>query len=85
MKIGFSKNESKAYVSLLKQSHLTGYELSKQSGVPRSMIYQSINKLVSQGAINEVRSNPLTYTPVPPKEFIGRLRITERDIFSINC
>ncbi len=41
--------------SLLKQSPLTGYEISKQSGVPRSMIYQSINKLVSNGAINEVQ------------------------------
>jgi len=81
MEIGFSKNESKAYLSLLKQSPLTGYEISKQSGVPRSMIYQSINKLVSHGAINEVRSDPLTYTPVPPNEFIGRLRQEKEETF----
>ncbi|MGQ3380884.1 TrmB family transcriptional regulator [Priestia endophytica] len=81
MEIGFSKNESKAYLSLLKQSPLTGYEISKQSGVPRSMIYQAINKLVAHGAINEVRSDPLTYTPVPPKEFIGRLRQQKEETF----
>ncbi|MED4059701.1 TrmB family transcriptional regulator [Priestia megaterium] len=81
MEIGFSKNESKAYLALLKQSPLTGYEISKQSGVPRSMIYQSINKLVSHGAINEVRSDPLTYTPVPPNEFIGRLRHEKTETF----
>ncbi|MCY8234959.1 TrmB family transcriptional regulator [Priestia endophytica] len=82
MEIGFSKNESKAYLSLLKQSPLTGYEISKQSGVPRSMIYQAINKLVAHGAINELRSDPLTYTPVPPKEFIGRLRHQKEETFN---
>ncbi|MED4240862.1 TrmB family transcriptional regulator [Priestia megaterium] len=81
MEIGFSKNESKAYLSLLKQSPLTGYEISKQSGVPRSMIYQTINKLVAHGAINEVRSDPITYTPVPPNEFIGRLRQEKEETF----
>ncbi|MFY0545000.1 TrmB family transcriptional regulator [Brevibacillus sp. H7] len=74
MKIGFSTYESKAYLSLLRRSPVTGYELSKQSGVPRSMIYQTINKLIAQGAIHELRTDPLTYTPVPPKEFLGRLR-----------
>lgn len=74
MKIGFSKYESQAYLSLLRRSPVTGYELSKQSAVPRSMIYQTIQKLISQGAIHELRTDPLTYTPVPPKEFLGRLR-----------
>lgn len=73
-KIGFSKYESKAYIALLKQSPVTGYEISKQSGVPRSMIYQTINKLIAQGAVNEIRSDPLTYSPVPAKELIGRLK-----------
>ncbi|MGG2090743.1 helix-turn-helix domain-containing protein [Priestia aryabhattai] len=81
MDIGFSKNESKAYLSLLRQSPVTGYELSKQSGVPRSMIYQTISKLISQGAVNEVRSDPLTYTPIPPKEFIGRLKAEKVQTF----
>ncbi|MFS0557744.1 TrmB family transcriptional regulator [Brevibacillus sp. 179-C9.3 HS] len=81
MKIGFSQNESKAYLSLLRQSPVTGYELSKQSGVPRSMIYQTINKLIAHGAIHEVRSEPVTYTPIPPKEFIGRLREAKNQVF----
>lgn len=74
MNVGFSKYESQAYIALLKQSPMTGYELSKQSGVPRSMVYQAITKLLSQGAIHEVRTDPLTYTPVPPKELLGRLK-----------
>ncbi|NGQ93586.1 TrmB family transcriptional regulator [Brevibacillus sp. SYP-B805] len=82
MKIGFSNYESKAYLSLLRRSPVTGYELSKQSGVPRSMIYQTINKLVSQGAVHEIPSDPLTYTPVPPKEFLGRLREEKEQTFN---
>jgi len=82
MSIGFSQNESKAYLSLLRQSPVTGYELSKQSGIPRSMIYQTITKLIAHGAIHEVRSDPLTYTPVSPKELIGRLREIKNQAFN---
>jgi HTH-type transcriptional regulator, sugar sensing transcriptional regulator len=82
MNIGFSKYESQAYLALLRQSPVTGYELSKQSGVPRSMIYQTINKLISQGAINEIHSDPLTYTPIPPKEFLRRLREKNDETFN---
>ncbi len=82
MKIGFTSYESKAYLSLLRRSPVTGYELSKQSGVPRSMIYQTIHKLVAQGAINELRTDPLTYVPVPPTEFLGRLRDEQDQTFN---
>ncbi|WP_306737799.1 helix-turn-helix domain-containing protein, partial [Acinetobacter baumannii] len=58
----------------MRHSPMTGYELSKQSGVPRSMVYQTITKLLSQRAIQEIRTEPLTYIPVPPKELLGRLK-----------
>ncbi|MBN6189207.1 TrmB family transcriptional regulator [Aneurinibacillus sp. BA2021] len=74
MHVGFSKYESQVYVALLRHSPMTGYELSKQSGVPRSMVYQTITKLLSQRAIQEIRTEPLTYIPVPPKELLGRLK-----------
>ena len=38
VKIGLSEYEAKAYVALLRESPVTGYQLSKLSGVPRSMI-----------------------------------------------
>ncbi|MDF2536313.1 MAG: TrmB family transcriptional regulator, partial [Bacillales bacterium] len=44
--IGFSKNEAKVYITLLRESALNGYEISKKSGVPRSMVYAVIAKLV---------------------------------------
>ena len=44
-RIGFSEYEAKAYVALLRKSPVSGYELSKMSGVPRSMIYEVVGKL----------------------------------------
>lgn len=73
-KLGFSQYESKAYLSLLQHSPVTGYELSKRSGVPRSMIYEVINKLIDRGAVYTIPSDPLKYTPVPARELLKRVR-----------
>lgn len=73
-KIGFSQYESKAYISLLQHSPVTGYELSKRSGVPRSMIYEVINKLNERGAIYVIPSEPIKYSPVPAQKFLTRIR-----------
>ncbi|WP_136604429.1 TrmB family transcriptional regulator [Paenibacillus dokdonensis] len=73
-KLGFSQYECKAYIGLLKHSPITGYEISKRSGVPRSMIYEVIGKLLDKGAVHTVPSEPVTYVPLPAKELIGRLR-----------
>lgn len=72
--LGFSMYESKAYVTLLQHSPVTGYELSKRSGVPRSMVYEVLGKLVERGAAHQVPSEPVKYVPVPAKELIKRLR-----------
>lgn len=73
-KLGFSQYECKAYISLLKHSPITGYEISKRSGVPRSMIYEVVGKLVDKGAVYIVPSEPVTYAPLPARELVRRLR-----------
>lgn len=73
-KLGFSQYESKAYIALLQQAPVTGYELSKRSGVPRSMIYEVLNKLSERGAIYTMPSEPVKYSPVPAQELLKRLR-----------
>jgi HTH-type transcriptional regulator, sugar sensing transcriptional regulator len=73
-KLGFSQYECKAYIHLLKNSPVTGYEVSKRSGVPRSMIYEVLGKLLDKGAIYTVPSEPVKYVPLPAAELIHRLR-----------
>ncbi|MDX5790068.1 helix-turn-helix domain-containing protein, partial [Clostridioides difficile] len=52
--IGFIKYESQIYISLLKESPLTGYEISKLSGVPQSKVYENITKLLNNNIIINV-------------------------------
>lgn len=81
VEIGFSKNEAKAYIALLKDPAINGYEISKKSGVPRSMVYAVIAKLVAKEAIIELRTDPPTYTPVPVKELVmNRKRQAEQTL-----
>ena len=71
--LGFTQYEAKAYVSLLQQYPATRYELSKNSGVPRSAIYDVINRLESYGAVSAISANPEKYVPLPPDQFLKML------------
>jgi Cd2+/Zn2+-exporting ATPase len=74
VKIGFSEYEAKAYVALLRKSPVTGYELAKLSGVPRSMIYEVAGKLTARGAAMTLRTGGTTkYAPVQAVEFLDQL------------
>jgi sugar-specific transcriptional regulator TrmB len=74
MEIGFSEYEAKAYIALLRESPVTGYQLSKTSGVPRSMIYEVLGKLTARGAAMTLRKEGgVEYAPVPADEFLDTL------------
>ncbi|MCX7681776.1 MAG: TrmB family transcriptional regulator [Anaerolineae bacterium] len=72
--LGFSEYEAKAYLALLRESPVTGYQLAKISGVPRSMIYEVLGKLVTRGAAMTLRKEgSVEYAPVPADEFLDTL------------
>lgn len=74
VELGFSEYEAKAYVALLKENPATGYQVSKVSSVPRSMIYEVLSKLTARGAAMELHKQGKTqYAPVPPKEFLNQV------------
>jgi len=81
VKIGFSEYEAKAYVALLRESPVTGYQLSKTSGVPRSMIYEVLGKLTARGAAMRLRKGGATqYAPVPAGEFLDQLHREHKEL-----
>ncbi|MFQ6058325.1 MAG: TrmB family transcriptional regulator [Anaerolineae bacterium] len=83
VKIGFSEYEAKAYVALLRESPVTGYQLSKASGVPRSMIYEVLGKLTARGAALTLRKGGATrYAPVPAAEFLDRLHREHEELIA---
>jgi len=73
-RLGFSEYEARAYVALLQRSPVSGYELSKLSGVPRSMIYEVLGKLTARGAALSLPAEGATqYAPVSAGELLDRL------------
>jgi sugar-specific transcriptional regulator TrmB len=72
--LNFTQYESRAYLSLLEHGNITGYELAKNSGIPASKIYQVLSKLMEKEVILALDSEPVKYTPLPPKEVLSRLK-----------
>jgi len=71
--LGFTAYEARAYTALVRESPLTGYELSKKSGIPGSKVYECIERLNRKRLITQVGDNPSRYVAVPPEELVNRL------------
>lgn len=71
--IGFTEYEAKVYLALLAEHPSTGYQLSKLSGVPRSMVYEALKRLHGRGAALEtIEGRTTLYRPVPPQVLLDR-------------
>lgn len=71
--IGFTEYEAKVYLALLVDHPATGYQISKDSGVPRSMTYETLSRLSSKGAVLEsIEGRSTFYSPVPPQVLLDR-------------
>ena len=71
-KLGFSQYESASYMALLLHHPVNGSQLSKNSGIARSRIYDVLRSLKSKGYVLEVDAGK--YVPLPPDELIKRLQ-----------
>ena len=75
VKLGFSEYEAKTYVALLRRNPATGYQIAKESGVPRSMIYEVLGKLAARGAVMVLpKESGTKYAPFPAGEFLDKLQ-----------
>ena len=72
-KFGFTQNEAKAYLTLLKHCPATGYEVSQHSGIPRSAIYEILRKLELGGVIYSEGKKPVHYFPILPEQLATQL------------
>lgn len=71
-KLGFNIYEAKAYIAMLgKINPLTAYEIGKLSGVPRSKVYEVVDRLFQKQIIVKVDENPNRYLPVDPDEVLS--------------
>ncbi len=71
--LGFTDYEGKVYLALLKESPANGYQLSKRTGVPRSMVYEALGRLHARGAVLMSSDRKTTnYRPLPPEQLLER-------------
>jgi Cd2+/Zn2+-exporting ATPase len=72
---GFTEYDARVYLALLSSNPATGYQVSKESGVPRSMAYESLARLANRGAVLKSASGKTTtYRPLPPDVLLARLK-----------
>ncbi len=71
-RLGLSNYEAKAYLAFLSESPLTGYKLSKISGVPRSRIYETIEKLTARGLVLSQEGDTTLLRPVSLESFLDK-------------
>ena len=80
-RIGLSPYEARAYLTLLANQPVNGYDLARLSGIPSSKIYETLKRLVSKGVALSSASVPIVYRALPPDELIaGIRRQTERSL-----
>jgi Cd2+/Zn2+-exporting ATPase len=81
MAIGFTEYEARVYIALLSENPATGYQLSKQSGVPRSMVYEALGRLHTRSAVLKSGDRRATlFRPVPPSVLLDRYEAQQRGL-----
>jgi sugar-specific transcriptional regulator TrmB len=70
--IGLTMYEAQAYVTLTSLISATAVEVSEKSGIPRSKIYDVLNKLNEKEYLEIEDGRPLTYTVKSPVEVLSR-------------
>lgn len=64
--LGLTKNEAKAYLTLVKLGRSSARAIAEDSGVPRSKVYETLEILEKRGIIKKVTgTNPTEFDPAP--------------------
>ena len=66
---GLTRQEATIYTTLLSHGDMTGYEVSKETGISRSNAYAALSNLVDKGASYLLEGDSTKYRPVDAKTF----------------
>lgn len=70
--LGLSNYEARTYLFLLRNGQGYGNEISKQTGIPGSKIYETVSRLVEKGLAYPIQSSPVRYQALPLREFLNQ-------------
>lgn len=82
--LGFTEYEAKTYIALLRSNPATGYQISKEAGIPRSMVYEALGRLVNRGAVLTLQQGDTTrYAPVSVNALLDSMRHRYEDAIDV--
>jgi len=73
--LGLTEYETETYLALLKSGALTASQVSEQSNVPYSKIYEVLNALEKKGWIEVEHGRPSKYFPKSPIEALSMAKL----------
>lgn len=68
---GFTRYEASCYLALVREGVMTAPSISKQSGVPKSKIYEIMTRLLKMGVIEEFPGTPMKFKARTPDNVIN--------------
>lgn len=71
VQFGLTRQEATIYLCLLRHKELSGYEVSKHTGISRSNVYGALAGLVEKGAAYLLEGETNKYTAVAADDFCG--------------
>lgn len=74
VRLGFSEYEAKAYVAMASIGEGGIAEISQQSGIPRSRVYDIMERLAAKGFVVVGATKPLRYRAVEPERVTDQIR-----------
>lgn len=78
---GLARNEAKVYIALLKLGLSSVTELSKESGVDRTLIYGILDKLSEKGLVASIiKSNKQLFEPANPDKLLDLIKEKEQSV-----
>ena len=73
IELGFSQYEAQAYVGLIGREPLTGYALSKVTGIPQPKVYETLRRLTAKGVAAAMEGEPARFVAVPADQLLADL------------
>jgi len=72
MALGFTENEAKTYLELLKNNSVTTTYLAKKLNLHRGYIYEILDKLIEKGVVSSIKKNGKKhFEAFPPNEILA--------------
>jgi sugar-specific transcriptional regulator TrmB len=81
-RVGLNKYEAEAYLALLTEGPLTGYELGKRSSVPLSKSYETLERLARRGLALLQPGDPPRYLAELPERFLAQTRSDQETVLT---